>query len=40
MTMVIVISFARERKNAPIDYVPELKDSNSSKPYQLNDKIW
>ena len=24
MTMVIVISFARERKTAPIDYAPEL----------------
>ena len=25
MTMVIVISFARERKTAPNDYAPELK---------------
>ena len=32
--MVIVISFAHERKTAPNDYAPGLRDSNSSKPYQ------
>ena len=31
--MVIVISFAHERKTAPIDYAPGLRDPNSSKPY-------
>ena len=34
MTTVIVISFAHERKTAPNDYAPELRDSNSSKPYE------
>ena len=31
MAMVIVISFVRERKTAPNDYSPELRDSNNSK---------
>ena len=35
MTMVIVISFAREHKSVPSDYAPEIIQS----PTKLNDKI-
>ena len=34
MTMVIVISFACERKTVAIDNAPALRGSNSSKHYQ------
>ena len=34
MTLVIVTNFAHERKTAPDDYAPGLREPNSSKPYQ------
>ena len=39
MTMVIVISFAHERKTVPIDYAPELLTRIVQIPTKLNDKI-
>ena len=39
MTMVIVISFAHERKTAPIDNTPELLTRIVQSPTKLNDKI-
>ena len=32
--MVIVLSFARERKTAPSDYAPGLRDPSGSKPFK------
>ena len=40
ITMVIVISFARERKTAPNDYAPELLIWIVQNPTKLSDKIW
>ena len=40
MTMVIVISFARERKTVPNDYAPELLTRIVQSQTKLNDKIW
>ena len=40
MTIVIVISFARERKTATKDYAPELLTRIVQSPTKLNDKIW
>ena len=39
MTIVIVISFARERKTIPNDYAPELLTLIVQSPTKLNDKI-
>ena len=39
MTMVIVVSFAPERKNVPNDYAPELLTRIVQSPTKLNDKI-
>ena len=39
MTLVIVISFARERKTVPNDYAPELFTRIVQSPTKLNDKI-
>ena len=39
MTMVIVISFAHERKTAPNDYAPELLTRIVQSATKLNDKI-
>ena len=39
MTMVIVISFARQRKAVPNDYAPELLIRICQNPIKLNDKI-
>ena len=39
MTMVIVISFVRERKTVPNGYVPELLTQIVQSPTKLNDKI-
>ena len=39
MTMVIVISFAREHKTTPNDYAPELLTRIVQSPTKLNDKI-
>ena len=39
MTMVIVISFAHERKTVPNDYAPELLTRIVQSPTKLNDKI-
>ena len=39
MTMVIVISFAHERKTVPNDYAPELLTRIVPSPTKLNDKI-
>ena len=39
MTMVIVISFARERKTVPNDYAPELFTQIVQSPTKLYDKI-
>ena len=39
MTMVIVISFARDRKTAPNDYAAELLTRIVQRPTKLNDKI-
>ena len=39
MTMVIVISFAHERKTAPNDYAPEVLTRIVQSPTKLNDKI-
>ena len=39
MTMVIVISFARERKTVPNEYPPELLTRIVQSPSKLNDKI-
>ena len=39
MTMVIVISFARERKTAPNDYAPELLTWTVQIPNKLKDRI-
>ena len=40
MRMVIVISFAHERKTVPDDYAPELLTRIVQNPTKLNDKIW
>ena len=40
MTMVIVISFAREHKTVPNDYAPELLTRIVQSPTKLNDKIY
>ena len=39
MTMMIVISFARERKTVPNDYAPELLTRLIQSPTKLNVKI-
>ena len=39
MTMMIVTSFARERKTVPNDYAPELLTKIVQSPTKLNDKI-
>ena len=39
MTMGIVLSFARERKAVPNDYVPELLTGIVQSPTKLNDEI-
>ena len=39
MTMVIAISFVRERKTTPNDYAPELLTRIVQSPTKLNDKI-
>ena len=39
MTMVIVISFAHERKTVPNDYAPELLTRIVQSPTKLNDEI-
>ena len=39
MTMVIVISFARERKAVPTDYAPELLTRVVQSPTKRKDKI-
>ena len=39
MTMVIVISFAHERKTVPNDYAPELLTRIIQSPTKLNDEI-
>ena len=39
MTMVIVISFAHERKTAPNDYAPKLLTRVVQSPTKLKDKI-
>ena len=36
MTMLIVISFAHEHNTATTNYALELRDANSSKPYQTD----
>ena len=40
MTIVIVISFAHERKTVPNDYAPEHLTWIGQSPTKLNDKIW
>ena len=40
ITMVIVISFAHERKTAPNDYAPELLTRKVQSPTKLNDKTY
>ena len=40
MTMVIVISFAHERKTIPNDYTPEFLTRIVQSPTKLNDTIW
>ena len=39
MTMVIVISFVRERKTVPNDYATELLTRIAQSPTKLNDRI-